>query len=107
MPRENELGLARDGQFGTRNTSRFKTINFGEESWHINHNTVANDWCDMLIKNPRRNELQGVLLSTNNNRVASIVPTLVASDHRILSGKKVDDLGFAFIAPLGSDDDGD
>jgi hypothetical protein len=39
--------------------------------------------------------------------VASIVPTLVASDHRILSGKKVDDLGFAFIAPLGSDDDGD
>jgi hypothetical protein len=39
--------------------------------------------------------------------VASVVSTLVASDNRILSGKKVDDLGFAFIAPLGSDDDGD
>jgi hypothetical protein len=39
--------------------------------------------------------------------VASVVSTLVASNNRVLSGKKVDDLGFAFIAPLGSDDDGD
>jgi hypothetical protein len=39
--------------------------------------------------------------------VTGVVSTLVASDNRILSGKKVDDLGFAFIAPLGSDDDGD
>jgi hypothetical protein len=107
MPWENELGLARDRQFGTRNTARFKTINFGEESWHINHNTVANDWCDVVVQNARWNELQRILLGTDDHRVASVVSTLVTSDHRILSGKKVDDLCFAFIAPLGSDDDSD
>ena len=61
----------------------------------------------MVVEDPGGNELQGVALAIDDNGVAGVVPTLVAHDVRVLFRQQVDDLGFALIAPLGSDDDGD
>ena len=51
--------------------------------------------------------MEGVLLAVDDHRVPGVVSTLVADDERVLLGEQVDDFGFALIAPLGSDDDGD
>jgi hypothetical protein len=107
VPRENQLSLTRDLEFCARNSARLESVNLCKQCRHVNDDAITNDRSDVVVQNPRRNELQGVLLSTDNHGVTGVVSTLIASDNRILSGKKVDDLGFAFIAPLGSDDDGD
>ena len=56
---------------------------------------------------PDGHELQGVLLAVDDHGVAGVVAALVAHDVGVLLRQQVDDLGFALIAPLGSDDDGD
>ena len=56
---------------------------------------------------PRRHQLQRVALVADDDGVAGVVATLVAHDVGVLLGQQVDDLGFALIAPLGSNDDGD
>ena len=61
----------------------------------------------MVVENARGDELEGVLLRADDDRVPRIVSTLVSSHDVMLTGEKIDDLRFAFITPLGSDDDGD
>ncbi len=51
------------------------------------------------------NEPQHGLLAADDERVARIVPALEAHDAVGVLGQPVDDLAFAFIAPLGADDD--
>ena len=46
-----------------------------------------------------------VLLAADDQRVAGVVPALEARDRGGALGEQVDDLAFAFIAPLGADDD--
>ena len=56
---------------------------------------------------PLGDELEGVALTADDDRVAGVVPALVAHDVAVLLGEQVDDLGLALVAPLGADDDGD
>ena len=56
---------------------------------------------------PDGTSCSGVLLACDHHRVPGVVPALVAHHVGVLLGEEVDDFGFAFVAPLGADDDGD
>ena len=61
----------------------------------------------MVVEDPARDELQGVALVADDDRVPGVVATLVAHDVAVLLGEQIDDLGLALVTPLGPDDDGD
>jgi hypothetical protein len=46
-------------------------------------------------------------LVTNDNSVTGIVPALITNYVMVRGRKKVNDLGFALVTPLGTYDDGD
>jgi hypothetical protein len=46
-------------------------------------------------------------LITDNDGVAGIVATLVASNNLMRSGKQVNNFGFALVTPLGTYNNGD
>ena len=47
--------------------------------------------------------MQDVLVLAHEDRVARVIATLSADDHVRLLGEDVDDLAFAFVAPLSAD----
>ena len=57
MPRENEMCLARHFEACTRNAPRLELVDFRKQCGHVDHNTVANDWGDMVVQHATRNEL--------------------------------------------------
>src|SRR4029077_6032806 len=56
-------------------------------------------------QNAGRYEAQHRLLAADDERVTRVVPALEPHDAIGVLGEPVDDLAFAFIAPLGADDD--
>ena len=102
VPRENEVCLARYFQARTRDTSRFKLVDFRKQCGHVDHNTIANDWGDVVVQHATRNELQRILFLTHHHGMASIVPTLVSGNIRMVTRQEVNDFGLAFVPPLST-----
>ena len=107
MPREDEVSTTRHLQLRARIATRFEHVDFGEQRRQIDDHPVGDHRDHMVVQNPRGDELKGVFLTVDDHRVPGVVPALVADDERVLLREQIDDFGFAFIAPLGSDDDGD
>ena len=107
MPREDEVRQARHFQTCSGDSTRFKRINFFEECGEVNDNSVANHWRDGVIEDATGRQLQSVFLVANNNCVTRIVSALIASNDAVRCGEEVNDLGLAFIAPLGTYNNGD
>ena len=57
-----------------------------------------------FVQDPRRDQVQDVLLRTDMDRVARIGATLVAQHPVHIAAEGVDDLAFALVAPLAADD---
>ncbi len=76
--------------------------NFLQESQRIKHHAIANHGAAALAQHAARNQLENEFLALNNDRVAGVVSSGVARHHRKILGEDVDDLAFAFIAPLGA-----
>ena len=57
-------------------------------------------------QNAARDELQDELLAADDDGVAGVVTAGVAGDDVELFAEDVDDLAFAFVAPLGAENDG-
>ena len=47
--------------------------------------------------------MENVFLSTDNDRVSGIIPSLAANDDVSLIREKIDNLPFSFVTPLRSD----
>ena len=107
VPREDQVRPTRHLQLGTRDAARLQHVDLVEERRQVDDDAVRDHGDHMVVEDPGGNELQGVPLAIDDDGVAGVVPTLVAHDVRVLFRQQVDDLGFALIAPLGSDDDGD
>ena len=75
-----------------------------EQHARIDHHAVADHGGAARGEDPRREQVQGVLLAVHHDRVAGVVAALVA-DH-VVDGltELVGRLAFAFVAPLGTDD---
>ena len=68
----------------------------------IEHDAVADDR-ELVAHHARRQQRQLVGLAVDDQRVAGVMAALEADDDVGLLGEPVDDLAFAFVAPLGAD----
>jgi len=69
------------------------------------HDAVADVDRDARTQDPGRYEPQDGLLPVDDKGVPRVVPALEPDDALRVLGEPIDDLAFAFIAPLGTDDD--
>ena len=69
----------------------------------IHHDAVADDADLVLAQDAGGNEVQDVFLALDVDGVAGVVAALRADHHVRLLGQHVNDLAFAFVAPLGAD----
>jgi histidinol dehydrogenase len=107
VPREDQVGLARHLEPGARDASRFEGVDLVEQGRQVDDDTVRDDRDDVVVQHTARGELEGVPLVVDDDGVPGVVSALVAHDVRVLLREQVDDLGLAFVTPLGADDDGD
>ncbi len=107
VPREDEVGAARHLQLCARDATRFERVDLPEQRRQVDDDAVGDHRDHVVVEDARRDELQGVLLAVDDHGVSGVVAALVPHHVGVLFRQQVDDLGFALIAPLGSDDDGD
>jgi hypothetical protein len=87
-------------------TKLAQPLNLFYERNRIDHNAVADYAAFAATQNPRRNQVKNIFRAAMNDGVAGVVPAL-APDHDVgLGGQDVDDLAFAFVAPLRADQNG-
>ena len=80
-------------------------IELGEQHRGIDHDAVADDGCDVVVEDAARHELERERLAADDDRVAGVVPALVADDDLHLLGDEVGELALALVTPLGADHD--
>ena len=56
------------------------------------------------MNNPGRQQVQHERFVADLNRMAGVVPALIAGDDIEMFGQEINDLAFAFITPLSADD---
>jgi hypothetical protein len=78
---------------------------FFQERNGIKDNAIADHAAATFAQHPARNELEHEFLAGNNDGVSGVVPAGVTGHHRKVLGEHVNDLAFAFVAPLGAYDD--
>jgi hypothetical protein len=100
------MGVAGHHKTAHVDSSHLQHGALGEEHHRLDHDAVADDWHDVVIENPARDELKGERLATHDDRVTSVVTALVADYDLDVLGKKVGELALPLVAPLGSDHHG-
>ena len=104
--REDQVGVSAEAEVARRHAPGLEHVHLGDEDAGIDHHTVADDRGDMGIEDTTGNELQGEGFTIDHQRVAGVVATLVADDHRHLASNEVGELSLALVAPLCPYDDG-
>ena len=85
----------------------FYISDFIQKRFWVHNNTIANNRHGFAIDNSGRNEMKFKSNTINDNGVTGVV-TAVKSDNVVgFSGKEIGNLSFAFVAPLGADNDSD
>src|SRR5207237_10608628 len=74
-----------------------------EQLDEVDEHSVRDD-ADALVEDPRRDEVQDVLLALHDDGVTGVAAALEADDEVRLLGQDVDDLALALVAPLDADD---
>ncbi len=80
-------------------------VDFLEQRGRREHDAIADVAGDLVAQDARRYEVEHRLAPADDQRVAGIVTALEANDTLRMIGQPVDDLAFAFVTPLGADDD--
>ena len=102
---EDDLGavgdeeLVVDGEAGV-----LELFDLGEEGHGVEDDTVADDALGLRPEDAAGDELEDELAALDDDGVPGVVAAGVAGDDVELLGEDVDDLAFAFIAPLGTKD---
>ena len=71
----------------------------------VDHHAVADHRLHPGPQNAARDQLQNELLFPDEDRVAGVVPALIARDDIEALGQKVDYFALAFVAPLRAEND--
>ena len=79
-----------------------KTIKLTYQTHRINHHTITDDTLLAPAQDSRRNKVQNVFLTPYPYRVPCIATTLTPHHEIGCLGEHINDLAFAFIAPLGA-----
>src|SRR2546427_10564779 len=83
---------------------RAEAIGFIKKRLRIDYHAVAKHASLALMHDSRWQKMQHEGSITYLHRVTGIVAALIANDDVKALGQQIDDLAFAFIAPLGADD---
>ncbi len=75
---------------------------FLQKRHRIEHYAVPDHTPAVRTQNPAWHQLQNEFLAVNDDRVSGIVAAGVSGHHREALRQHIDDLPFAFIAPLGA-----
>ena len=75
-------------------------VDLHKQRLRIDDHAVADDARDAGMQDAGRNQVKDELLALHIHRVPGVVPTLVARNRREVRREHVDDLAFAFVAPL-------
>ena len=86
--------------------ARDQHVELGDQGGRVDDDPGADDRGDVRVQHARRDEVQLEDLVAADDRVAGVVATLVADDHRHLLGQEVRRLALALVAPLEPDDHG-
>ena len=82
----------------------FESVDFLEQDSRIDHNAVADDADLPGVKCAGGNQVKNGLLAVHHESMTGVIPALEADDDVGVLGEEIDDLTFAFVAPLGADD---
>ena len=104
--RHDEMGLVADLEaFGAHiETESSESVDLFEEAGGVEHDAVADDAHLAGMKNTGRHHMQDVLLSVNDDGMARVVAALETDHHIHFGSEQIDDLAFAFVAPLRTND---
>jgi hypothetical protein len=56
----------------------------------------------MRIEDPRRNQMDGIALALDHDRVSGVIAPLVTDDQVGFLGEVIGDLAFSLVTPLGA-----
>lgn len=77
-----------------------------DQSFRV-HDDAAGDYAlDFFVEDTRRDEMKNKFTAFFDDRVAGVVPALIPDNNVRTLGEDIDDLAFAFIAPLSAYDNG-
>ena len=93
--------LAVDGQ-----AHALEHADFAEQGRGVDDDAITDDALAAGAENAARDEVQDKFSAVDDDGVAGVVAASVAGDDLVALGQDIDDLAFAFIAPLGAKDDG-
>jgi hypothetical protein len=101
--RENNVrAIADDQVFADGNFLFLETVELVDEVDGVDDDTVSDDAGLVLAKNAGWDEVQDVLLLTDDDRVAGVIPALATDNDVGFVREEVDDLSFSFVTPLGA-----
>ena len=79
-------------------------VHFGEQGLRIDHDTISDDARDTRMQNAGGNQTENELRPVHVHGMAGVVSALVPCHEREMRREEIDDLAFAFIAPLRTED---
>jgi hypothetical protein len=101
MIRKNQMRLVADHEpIVDLDAGGAQFIDFVEERLRIDDNAVADHARDPRMQDSGGQQPQNELPAVRVDRVPGIVPALIARDDAEVGREQVDDLPFAFVAPL-------
>ena len=105
VPREHHVRGLGDAEIGGRhrNTQLGQSIEFFDQTHGVHDHAIADHAHLVRAEDPTGDQVQDVLVLAHEDRMARVIATLSADDHVRLLGEDVDDLAFAFVAPLSAD----
>src|ERR1700720_2290661 len=86
---------------------RHQTVGFFEEGFRIDHHPIAEHTGLAGMNDAGGNQMEHKRAVTYKDGMSCVVPALIANDDVEALGQQIDNLAFAFIAPLGADYDDD
>ena len=104
MVRHDQVRVAGDPQRRRVDALGLEHVDLGEEHRRVDDDPVADHRRDVGVEDAARHELEREGLAVDDDRVAGVVPALVADAERALLGEVVGETALALVTPLGTDD---
>jgi hypothetical protein len=78
-------------------------LDLGVERAWVHHDSVSDYARALIMKDARRNQMKHELALADSNGMPGVVAALISRDYVEVRRENINDLAFAFVAPLGSD----
>ncbi len=94
--------VAHDQSIADLDAASRQLVDFGEEGLRVHHDAVTDDARDARMQDAGWDEPEHELRPVHVHGMPGVVPTLIPRDDVEVRRQQVDDLAFAFVAPLSA-----